>query len=248
MAHVNVEAPALTLDEPMLLDGLPGTGFIGKLIADHAVSEFGMEYYAGVYCEGVPTVGAYRPDDTTVRPPAQLYADEDRDLLALVSDVPVSPSNSPEFAQCLANWFAEHSVTPIFVCGLTEGFDPDGPGRQLYGLSTGDGDQLVEATGLSTPPYAGIVTGPSGALLNKASEVGLDSTGVLVESNGQIPDYDGASAAVERGVEPIAGVDLDTDAFDDRTMEMSHVAESAINRMSGSDDGTTGTQPTPTFY
>lgn len=120
MAHVTVENPDLSLDDPFLLDGLPGRGLIGKLVVDHVLDAFDIEYYAGVYCEGIPPVAAYRSNDSTVRPPVQVYTDPGRDLLALVSDVPVSPSDAPEFADCMVGWFEERSVTPILLGGLSQ--------------------------------------------------------------------------------------------------------------------------------
>lgn len=54
MSRVSVEAPDIDLDEPMLIDGLPDMGLVGKVVTDHIVGEFGMEYYAGVHCEGIP--------------------------------------------------------------------------------------------------------------------------------------------------------------------------------------------------
>lgn len=234
----------------MLVDGLPGRGLVGKLVADHLVGEFEMEYYAGIHCDGVPPMAAYRTNDSTVRPPIQLYADADRDLLALTSDVPVSPSSAPKFADCITDWLAERSVTPIYLAGLGGAVDPDdgARSRELYGLSTGDGDALLDEAGVVPPRHAGIVTGPTGALLGRAGEVGLDGVGLLVESDGEFPDLDAARVVVDRGIEPITGVEIDTEPFVERATELSAVAETALGQLHESDDGSSRAQPTPTFH
>ncbi|WP_435175781.1 proteasome assembly chaperone family protein [Halorussus sp. AFM4] len=246
MAHVTVERPDISLDAPTLVGGLPGEGLIGKLVADRLVSEFRMDYYAGVHCEGVPPVAAYRSDEPAVRPGIQLYADVDRDLLVLASDIPVSTSSAPAFAGCLTDWLREHDATSIYVSGLSRAVD-DGS-RALYGLSTGDGDRLLADAGIAPPEHAGMVTGPTGALLNRAGDERMDGVGLLVETDGSLPDYDAAQTVLEDGVEPIVGVDVDTEAFSADTHELSPVAQSALEQLGGNGDGNSRAQPTPTFY
>lgn len=252
MAHVTVETPAVDLDEPMLLDGLPGMGLVGKLVADHVVAEFDMTYYGGVHCEGVPPVAAYRPEESSVRPALQLYADPERDVVALVSDVPVSPEDAPEFAACITEWLDANDITPVYLSGVngsaTTAEDRDGRPAELYGLSTGDGDALLDEAGIVPPRYAGIVTGPTGALLERAAEVELTGVGFLVESDDEFPDLDAARRVLDNGVSPLLNVDVDTDAFDDRSVEMTPITEAYLDQLRESTDGTTRAQPTPMFH
>ena len=249
MAHVDVQRPDQTFEEPMLVDGLPGTGLIGKLVADHFVGTFDMEYYAGVHCEGVPPMAAYRTNESPVRPPTQLYADADRDLLALTSDIPISASGAPSFADCITDWLADRGVTPIYLAGLDGAVDPDDDAnsRELYGVSTGGGNALLDEAGIVPPRHAGVVTGPTGALLERAGEVGIDGVGLLVESDGSLPDLDAARVVVDRGIAQLVGVEIDTEPFVDRTVELSPVAESVVERIQEAGDASSGAQPTPTF-
>lgn len=247
MAHIAVKAPETELDEPMLVDGLPGKGLIGKLITDYLVSNLEMEYYAGVYCEGVPAVAAYRPNGSQVRPPIQIYADEQRDLLVLISDIPVPASNAPEFAGCITDWLHKEAVTPIYISGFSESAEESEQSERLYGLTTGSGETLLETTGITTPQHAGIVTGPTGALLNRASDDGLDSVGLLVESTDTLPDYEAAQIVIDHGIKPITELEIDTEPFAEQSIEISSVAESALKQLGESADGSTRAQPTAMF-
>lgn len=246
MAHVDVVAPDLALEEPTLVEGLPGMGLIGKLVADHLREEFEMTYYAGVHCEGVPPVAAYRTDDPTVRPPVQVYAADDRDLLVLVSDIPVSPSDAPEFADCITDFLGAQDVTPVFTSGFDESVEAGqgGQGRALHGVATGDGEDLLAMAGIEPPHHAGIVTGSTGALLERAGEVGLDGVGLLVESTDELPDVEAALAVIEDGIEPITGLAVDTRPFVDGSIEMSPIAESVLENMQAGNRA----EPTPTFH
>ncbi|MFB6217632.1 MAG: PAC2 family protein, partial [Halobacteriaceae archaeon] len=55
MAHVTVQAD-LEREEPVMVEGLPGVGLVGKIAADHLVESLGMTYYAGIDCDGVPRI------------------------------------------------------------------------------------------------------------------------------------------------------------------------------------------------
>lgn len=250
MAHVTVEDRAPSMDEPVLLDGLPGRGLLGKLVVDHVLDEYDMEYYAGVYCDGIPPVAAYRANDSTVRPPVQVYADPGRDLLAMVGDVPVSPSEATGFADCLVDWFDEQSATPIFISGLprTQEVEAGTRSRELYGLSTGDADALLDEAGIVPPRNAGNVTGPTGALLHSAAETDLDAVGLLAESNSEFPDFEAAWLVAEHGIAPIAGLDLDAEPFADRSVGMSPAIETFVETIREADDGATSAEPTATFH
>ena len=92
MAHVQVHADDIALDSPVLVEGLPGAGLVGKIAADHLIEEFGMHYYGAIHCDGLPEVAVYRGESSDVLPPVRLYADQERDLLVLQSDVPVTQS------------------------------------------------------------------------------------------------------------------------------------------------------------
>ena len=251
MAHVKVAAPDLALHEPTLIEGLPGEGLIGKLAVDHLVDTFEMVYYAGVHCEGVPSVAAYRRNDSTVRPPVQLYADPDRDLLALVSDVPVSPSEAPAFAHCVTDWLAEHGVTPVYVSALAGATGDDGDDgvhpRELYGLSTGDGDAILDEAGIVPPLHAGFVSGPTGALIDRANEVDLDGVGLIAVSDGEFPDLEAVRLVVEHGIEPIAGVDADVGALFDRIDDVPGTVEEFAERMLDGSDESTRARVSPMF-
>lgn len=245
MSHVEIAAPDVTLDEPVLVEGLPGKGLVGKMVADYLRSEFDMTYYAGIYCEGVPSVAAYRMEETSARPPVQVFAAPKEDFMVLVSDIPVSSADAPEFADCVVDFLVEHAVTPIFTSGFDESVEEtvDGPTEDLYGIATGGADALLDEAGVRPPRHAGIVTGPTGALINRAGEVDLDSVGLLVKSGEDLPDFAAALTVLERGIEPITGFDVDTEPFADGSIEMSPIAESVLESMQAGAHA----EPTATF-
>mgnify|MGYP006278929483 CR=1 FL=1 len=228
MARVQIHADHLEFDDPVLIEGLPGAGLVGKIAADHLVDTLDMEYYGSFHCEGLPRVAVYEGDSSEVRPPVRLYADEATDLLALQSDVPVSPTQASEFADCVTGWLDAEGVLPLYLSGLGE--EKDGV-PELYGIATGAAEPVLEEASIVSPRGGGMVTGPTGALLHQATEIGLDAVGLIVQTNPQFPDPEAARVILEDGVGPIADVDVDTDRLIERADEIQSAREQLAERI-----------------
>ncbi len=228
------------LDEPVLVEGMPGVGLVGKITADHLVETFDMTQYATCYCKGLPRVAVYNKGDRNVGQPVRIYADEERDLLVLQSDVPVSPESAPEFATCLTGWFAENDVTPIFLSGLPE--EKDGL-PEMYGIGNGRGAELLEEHDIEPPSEAGLITGPTGALLAEACERSLDAIGLIVQANKQFPDPEAARVLLTDAIERIAGIEVETETLVEQAEEIADAREQLAKQMDEADDESTQAQP-----
>jgi uncharacterized protein len=240
MAHITVRSKQTTFDEPRMVEGFPGAGLVGKIAADHLVAEMEMTHYADVHCEGVPRVAVY-DESMEVKTPVRIYADAAHDLLVLRADVPVSPDAAGEVADCLSGWFEEHEVTPIYLSGMPAKKGEDPP--KLTGVATGDGRGLLDEAGVGAPSETGVVSGPTGALLNAAVEGDLTAVCLVVETDPRFPDPEAASVLLEQGVEPLTGVDVSVDTLVDRAEEIREARERLAERMRQEVDESTRAQP-----
>jgi uncharacterized protein len=228
MGHVQVRGDG-DLSQPWLLEGLPGVGLVGSIAADHLVETLGMDHYADVHCEGLPRVATYGADDRTVRAPVRLYADVERDLLVLYSDVPVSPANAPEFAACLTAWLDGVGARPLYVGGLPVVERASPPAT--FGVAVGDGADWLEETDTPAPDEPGVLSGPTGALVAAAAETGLDAAGVVVETDPRFPDPEGARGLLADVVEPLTGVAVDHDELVEHAERVREGRERLAERM-----------------
>ena len=230
MSAITVVAEDLELESPTVVEGLPGLGLVGKIATDHVIETFDMTYYAGFDCEGLPRIAVYEGDDRTLRPPVRLYADEEHDLVALSSDVPVSAEAAPEFANCVTRWMQDHDATPLFLSGLPHQ-KQEGQVPELYGVATGDAGAVLDEHDVGTPPESGAIGGPTGALLHRASKVDLDAVGLIVQSDPQFPDPEAARALIQNGIAPIVGFDVDTAELVEHAEEIRQQKEQLAQRM-----------------
>jgi uncharacterized protein len=230
MTNIAVVADDIELDAPTLVEGLPGLGLVGKIATDHLIERFDMTYYAAVDCEGIPQIAVYEGGDRDLLPPVRLYADEDRDLVALRSDVPISADAAPQFAHCVTAWVESNDVTPLYLSGLPHQKQA-GVVPELYGTATGDFGQLLDEYDIASPTETGAISGPTGALLHQASRSGVGAIGLIVQSDPQFPDPGAAKVLLEDGIDPIAGIDVNTDELVESAEEIREQKEQFAQRM-----------------
>jgi uncharacterized protein len=240
MTHVDVIS-TVELDAPTMVEGLPGVGLVGKIAADHLVEELGMVHYANVHCNAIPKVAVYQEGDRTTHPPMRLYADEGANLLVLQSDVPVSPAAAQEFAGCIGDWFDDDRVFPIYLSGLGRE-ELDTP-PAMYGIGVGDGTDRLADAGIASPSETGLVSGPTGALLSHAVEHGRSAVGLVVESDPRFPDPAAAQVLIRDGIEPLSGIDVETDSLVERAEDIRAAKERLARRMQEAGDESTQARP-----
>jgi len=156
----------------------------------------------------------------------------------------VSPSDATGFASCITGWLDTNDVTPLYLSGLPDQSDT---APEVYGVSTGEGERLLDDAGIVPPAEGGLVSGPTGALLYHAGQEGLDSMGLIADTNPQFPDPEAARALLEGGVEPLAGIDVDTDALVDQAEEIQDAREQLAKQMQQADDESSQAEPLRMF-
>ncbi len=229
------------LEDPILVEGFPGVGLVGKIAADHLIETYEMLHYANVHCEGLPRVATYAAADGSLRTPVRLYADPETGLLVLQSDVPVHPAAAVEFAGCLAGWIDEEAVLSVYLSGLARERDASPP--ELYGVTAGAGDPRVAAADLEAPPESGLVSGPTGAMLADALERDASAVGLIVESDPQFPDPEASSTLIEKGIDPIAGIDTPIEGLTDQAEEIRDAKEAFARRMQQASEESSQAEP-----
>lgn len=244
MAELEVVTEGVNFDSPAMVEGFPGVGLVGKIAADHLIEEFDMTHYGNIYCNELPSVGVYEEGDRSVKPPVRLYVNDDGRLVVLRSDVPVSPEAATSLADEMTPWFDRNDVTPIYLSGIPNEKDEGVP--KMYGVGTGRGGEILDEAGVDPPDESGVVSGPTGALLDHATLSGATTLGLIVESDPRFPDPE-ASQVLIQGIERVAGIDVPTDDLVDRAEEIREAKDHLAQRMQEADEESSQAQPMRMF-
>lgn len=192
------------LREPILVEGLPGVGNVGKLAAEHLVDQLKAVKFADIFSKYFPPqvlVG----DSGTIRLVSNemyyvLRPDATNDIMILIGDYQgLTPDGQYELSDRTLKIAKEFGVKRIFTLG---GY---GLGKMIEKprvLGAATDQELVEemkkygVTFSKGEPGSGIV-GASGLLLGLGILYGVRSACLMGETSGYFVDPKGAQAVLE---------------------------------------------------
>lgn len=234
MVEIRVTDEAVDPEGATLIEGMPGVGLVGKIATDHIIESLGMTQFATVRGEGIPPVTVFDGSDRDVHSPIRLYIDDDEELVALRSDVPVHVMDAPLFAERLTEWIVDHDVLPIYLGGLPADRDADEV-PAVEGIGVAEGQTNLDDAAVAPPEDGGMISGPCGALLSEAVDQGVDAIGLMVDTDPRFPDPQGSHALIKQGINPVAGVDVGTQRLVDEAEEIMEQRQELAKRMQQAD-------------
>ena len=192
------------LDNPILIEGLPGVGNVGKLAADHLVDELKATKFATIYSKYLPPQVVVDDDNVIRLVSNSLYFWKSNkpwqhDLIFLVGDFQgITPEGQYELAQAVIDIAVEMEVNRVYTLG-GYGIGKIVQEPRVLGAAT---DQAVveelEEYGLEFSkgdPGSGIV-GASGLLLGLGKLKGIDGACLMGETSGYFVDPASAKAVL----------------------------------------------------
>ena len=229
MDEIDIEVVAdPDLRDPVLVEGLPGVGHVGKLAAEHLLEEKDSELVRRVYSEHFPPQVGVEDDGTTELVCAEIQAVEldDRDLLVLTGDHQAS-DNAGHYR--LTNAFLdvaeEFGVETVYALGGV----PTGELMEEYAVlgAATDADfvEELEDAGVEfreDEPAGGIV-GTSGLLLGLGKRRDFRATCLMGETSGYLVDPKSAQAVLEV-LEDVLDFEVNFDSLEERADDMEDVA------------------------
>lgn len=192
------------LREPILIEGLPGVGNVGKLAAEHLVDQLKAVKFAEIYSKYFPPQVLVSDSGTIRLVSNELYyvsrPEVANDLVIMVGDYQgLTPDGQYELADRTLQVAKELGVKRIYTLG---GY---GLGKMIEKprvLGAATDAELVEemkAQGVTFSkgePGSGIV-GASGLLLGLGNLYGMRSVCLMGETSGYFVDPKGAQAVLE---------------------------------------------------
>jgi len=231
------EAPP-EFDRPVLVEGLPGVGHVGKLAAEHLLEELDTTLVVRLYSEHFPpqvTVEDGRSELACVE--FHAVRTDDADLLVLTGDHQAQDNvGHYRLTDRVLDVAAEFGVERVFALGgvptgeLIDEYDVIGAASTA--ALREDLEGVVEFR--EDEPAGGIV-GVSGLLLGLGERRGVPAACLMGETSGYLVDPKSARAVLET-LGTIVGFEVGYDSLEDRAEEMEEVIRK-ISEMEGGGGG-----------
>jgi uncharacterized protein (TIGR00162 family) len=216
------------LKEPIFIEGLPGVGHVGKLVAEHLVEELGAKKIMEIYSPHFPPQVIVEDDGTIRLVRNEVYAYKSKgknDLLMLVGDHQ-STSNEGHYELCsvfldIAEEFKVKRIYALGGYGVGQLVDTDTV------LGAANNKNLVKELkeyGVefrANEPGGGIV-GASGLLLGLGALRGIDAACLMGVTSGYLVDPKSAQAVL-KVLSKILEIEVDMQALADRASEMEKI-------------------------
>ena len=226
--------------DPILIEGLPGIGQVGKLVADYMIHMLGAEKIGEIHSIYFPpqVILDEKGLARLARNELFLYPSEKRDIIFLVGDHQ-STSNEGHYllSDCYCEIAEELNVKRIYTLGgFGVGHLVDEP-RVLGAVNRPDLRDEVESSGVTfnrDDSGSGII-GAAGLILGLSAQRGIDAICLMGETSGYLVDPMSA-ANVLTILSKLIGVPVDPTKLNDRAAEMEKAIESMVEGEKGNDE------------
>lgn len=193
-----IEKPKLS--SPILIEGLPGMGYVGKLAAEHILSELGGTKIAEIYSPHFPHHVSIETGGLLRLLKNEIYHVQapEKDILVWVGDVQsVTPEGHYEIVERILDFAWELKTRDLFTLG---GF---ATGKYIHEkpkvIALGDMELVMEAEsfGAISEIMGGPIIGAAGLLIARGKLRGMKGLCLLGETPGVMVDPRAAKEVLE---------------------------------------------------
>lgn len=195
----------------VLVCGLPGSGFVGKIGADYLISVLNAKKIAEYRCDTFPPQVNVKVDGTVEPPKAELFyakAENGRAVLIFTSDAQPSDT-SDEYILCenVVKIAKKVGVREVYaLAAYITGYFPTVP--KVFGAAT-DRKMLARLVEKGiTAMNEGAITGMNGVVVGMAALYKIRGACLLGETSGYVLDAN-ASQSVLEALSSVAGIKFD---------------------------------------
>lgn len=220
-----------TLTDPILVEGLPGVGNVGKLAAEHLLDQLKAVKLADIYSVHFPPQVVLDDDGVAKLVNNEVYYSKSEDgsrpdLLIVVGDFQgLTPEGQYDISDYLLQMAMKYNVKRIYTLGgYGVGKILDDP-RVLGAATSLELVEEMKEKGVifsKGEPGSGIV-GASGLLLGLGKIYGMDAVCLMGETSGYFVDPKGAEAVL-RILSSLLNVEIDFTDLESKAEQIDAIA------------------------
>jgi len=211
------------LKNPVLIEGLPGIGFVGKLAAEYMVETLKAKKVAEIYSHHFPHQVLMEKEGTLkmLKNEIHLYKDpkKKRDLLVLIGDVqPASPEAQYEVINCILDYMSANGINDVITLGgYSTGKMTEKP-KVFAAVSDVSEIGKYKNIGVVFGETEGAIIGAAGLLIGLGKMRGIKGVCFMGETHGSYIDHRSAQRMIEI-LNKLLGLKIDTSKLTEKAKE-----------------------------
>jgi len=221
--------------DPVLIEGLPGMGHVGKIAVEHLIGQLKAEKFAEIYSPSFPGHVAIEQDGTMRLLRNELYhaSAGGRDLIFWVGDVQsLGTEGHYQVVEKVLDFAEQSGVKQLFTLGgLATGEHVVNTPRVV---ALGDRRLVKEAEkfGAISDKLAGPIIGAAGLLVGLGNLRGIRGLCLLGETMGMVADPRAAKAILDILL-PMLGLSVSLENLEERAKEIEEMMKKLKSEMEG---------------
>ncbi len=227
------------LKRPILIEGLPGVGNVGKIVADFLAEKLEAKHFATLISRHLPPQVLVDGEGVAIMATNELYYAKDvgeshLDIIFLLGDFQsTTPDGQFDICNDLMNEvFLRYDVGTIFTLGGYGTGQMVESARVLGAASDLEMKEKLAPYGVTFnpgEPAAGIV-GASGVLLGLAQYHGIEAACIMGETSGYFVDYKSAMKVLDV-LERLLGTTLDRTDMEIKCQQIDELTNKVVKEL-----------------
>lgn len=208
--------------KPIVIEGFPGIGLVGNITCQHIIEELKMKYIGSIDSRYFPPLAVLFSG--IVYMPVRIYESAEKEVIVVISDIPIHPTASYDVSKALINW--TQSINSRIIISIAGIATTTGERRVFGGATT---TELLEKIKDKTEIFqVGTISGISGSVMTECFLSNMPAVSLLGETPGPNPDPR-AAVQVINVLNNVFDLSIDTDKLlsqaEQIELELSKLAE-----------------------
>ena len=176
---------------PVILEGFPGIGLVGNIVATQIASELKMKQIGTIESRLFPPITVLY--EGIVQAPVRIYEDTQNEFIVVLSDILIHPMTAYDIGKAITSWAQSlNARLNIPIAGIATMREQ----RTVFAAATG-AEQLNLVKDKTETLVTGSISGIAGSLMNESYISKLPALCLLGETQGPTPDPRAAARVID---------------------------------------------------
>ena len=176
---------------PVILEGFPGIGLVGNIVATQIASELKMKQIGTIESRLFPPITVLY--EGIVHASVRIYEDTQNEFIVVLSDILIHPMTAYDIGKAITSWAQSlNARLSIPIAGIATMREQ----RTVFAAATG-AEQLNLVKDKTETLVTGSISGIAGSLMNESYISKLPALCLLGETQGPTPDPRAAARVID---------------------------------------------------